>query len=124
MKFQKRNKSHHDFYQDDDELNAEINIIPLVDIMLVLLIVFMIAAPLSISTVKVNLPETYKSRTLQKQPKLILSIDRKGNYYLAKRKIKKGALIPKLRAIYELRRTKAFISQQTSLLSTKKLLLL
>ena len=84
--------------------------------MLVLLIVFMIAAPLSISTVKVNLPETYKSRTLQKQPKLILSIDRKGNYYLAKRKIKKGALIPKLRAIYELRRTKSlYISADKSI---------
>ena len=106
MKIQK-NKNSFNSNHDDDELNAEINIIPLVDVMLVLLIIFMIAAPLSLSTVKVNLPNTHKSKSIQKEPKVILSIDKKGNYYLAKRKIKKDTLIGKLKAIYELKRTKS-----------------
>ena len=116
MKLQKRQNFSSPYGSDDDELNAEINIIPLVDIMLVLLIIFMIAAPLSLSTVKVNLPKTHKSKSLQKEPKLILSIDKEGNYYLAKRKLKKGTLIKKLKGIVELRRNKSlYISADKSI---------
>jgi len=62
---------------------AEINVVPYIDVMLVLLIIFMITAPLLSQGVKVDLPEaaTKPLSTDQKEP-IIVSIDAQGNYYL------------------------------------------
>lgn len=65
------------------KLLAEIDVIPYVDVMLVLLVIFMITAPLLSQGVKVDLPKA-EAKALtkdQKQP-IILSIDEKGQYYL------------------------------------------
>ncbi len=66
-------------------LMAEINVVPLIDVMLVLLVIFMATAPLLTQGVKVELPkaasEPLPARS-QKQPPLILSIDRAGGLYL------------------------------------------
>lgn len=62
---------------------SEINVVPFIDVMLVLLVIFMITAPLLTQGVKVNLPKT-ASKAIddhQKQP-LIVTVDASGNFYL------------------------------------------
>lgn len=62
---------------------AEINVVPYIDVMLVLLIIFMITAPLLNQGINVDLPQTTAStlKTQTKEP-LIISIDNKSQYYL------------------------------------------
>ncbi len=62
---------------------AEINVVPYIDVMLVLLIIFMITAPLLSQGVKVDLPKA-KAATLSAQQKgpIIVSVDASGNYFL------------------------------------------
>jgi biopolymer transport protein TolR len=62
---------------------AEINVVPFIDVMLVLLVIFMITTPLLTQGVKVNLPQT-QSKALppeQKEP-MIVTVDSSGNFYL------------------------------------------
>lgn len=62
---------------------SEINVVPFIDVMLVLLVIFMITTPLMTQGVKVNLPKT-EAKALppdQKEP-LIVTVDATGNYYL------------------------------------------
>ena len=67
--FREAGNKHRKRHRHDSELKSEINITPLVDVMLVLLIVFMIAAPLLSVGVPVNLPKTEaKSLLSQKDP--------------------------------------------------------
>ena len=62
---------------------AEINVVPYIDVMLVLLIIFMITAPLLSQGVSVDLPEASTKALATDQPEpIIVSIDAKGNYYL------------------------------------------
>jgi biopolymer transport protein TolR len=62
---------------------AEINVVPYIDVMLVLLIIFMITAPLLSQGVRVDLPEASTKPLSTDQPEpIIVSIDAKGNYYL------------------------------------------
>jgi len=67
-------------------LMAEINVVPLIDVMLVLLVIFMATAPLLTQGVKVELPqasaEPLPVRTQKDQPPLILTIDAQGARYL------------------------------------------
>jgi biopolymer transport protein TolR len=68
------------------KLMGEINVVPYIDVMLVLLIIFMITAPLMTQGVKVELPKTSADPlpvdTHEKQP-MILSVDRAGRFYLS-----------------------------------------
>lgn len=63
---------------------AEINVVPYIDVMLVLLIIFMVTAPLITQGVKVDLPKA-DAEPLSKdtKPPLVASVDKDGNYYLA-----------------------------------------
>ncbi|MFA6409629.1 MAG: protein TolR [Gammaproteobacteria bacterium] len=62
---------------------AEINVVPYIDVMLVLLVIFMITAPLLTQGVQVNLPKVATAALPQKQAEpIVLSIDSRGNYYL------------------------------------------
>ncbi len=64
-------------------LLAEINVVPYIDVMLVLLVIFMVTAPLLQQGVEVDLPKADAKSLPTDQPKpLILSVDRQGNYYL------------------------------------------
>ncbi len=65
-------------------LVAEINVTPLVDVMLVLLIIFMVTAPMMTQGVDVNLPKTTGKPLLQKEIQLNISIDRQGKISLDK----------------------------------------
>jgi biopolymer transport protein TolR len=79
---------------------AEINITPMVDVMLVLLIIFMVAAPLMTVGVPVELPKTAASAlpAVEEEP-LTVSITAEGATSLMKTEITQDELIPKLRAI-------------------------
>ena len=96
------------FGTDNDERDdlAEINIIPLVDIMLVLLITFMIAAPLSIRGINVNLPTSKAKGQHVDGEKVILSIDKNGKYFLEKVHITAQELPNKIQAIYATKKDK------------------
>ena len=61
---------------------SEINVTPFVDVMLVLLIIFMVTAPLLVTGVPVNLPETRAKGLDQDQKPTIVSIDRDGGLYI------------------------------------------
>jgi biopolymer transport protein TolR len=62
---------------------SEINVVPYIDVMLVLLIIFMVTAPLLSQGVKVDLPNAQAQPIATKLPEpIIVSIDAKGNYYL------------------------------------------
>ncbi|MBI4511101.1 MAG: biopolymer transporter ExbD [Deltaproteobacteria bacterium] len=64
------------------DLNAEINVTPLVDVMLVLLIIFMVTAPMMQTGVDLELPQAEASILPDEEGKLILSIDKKGALFL------------------------------------------
>lgn len=69
---------------DSDEVLSEINITPLVDVMLVLLVVFIITAPMMTNHIKVNLPKTAPtSAAIQKKPTTV-TIDSEGKVYIDK----------------------------------------
>ena len=64
------------------KLHAEINVVPYIDVMLVLIIIFMVLSPLLIQGIDVNLPKTDTTKmTIQNEP-LVVSIDQNGNYFL------------------------------------------
>ncbi len=63
---------------------CEINVVPYIDVMLVLLVIFMITAPLITAGVKVDLPQVNaEPLSSDSEPPLIASIDQSGNYYLS-----------------------------------------
>ena len=63
-------------------LKAEINVVPYIDVMLVLLIIFMILSPLLIQGIEVNLPKTDTTKmSIQSEP-LVISINAKGEYFI------------------------------------------
>lgn len=73
---------------------AEINVTPLVDVMLVLLVIFMVTAPLMFNGINLSLPKTKKVSTLNlNNEKVILSIDVTGELYLGKEKILQGEVL-------------------------------
>ena len=85
-------------------LMSEINVTPFVDVMLVLLIIFMVAAPLLTVGVEIELPKT-SARALptEKEQPLTLSLTKDKELYLQDTKIEFSDLIPKLKQIAEQR---------------------
>src|SRR5688500_7480802 len=71
-----------------DGLNSEINVTPLVDVMLVLLIIFMVTAPMLQTGVDLELPQAEASAVPDEEGKLILSIDKKGDLDLGTMQLK------------------------------------
>ncbi|HSC69150.1 MAG TPA: biopolymer transporter ExbD [Cellvibrio sp.] len=70
---------------DSDEILSEINITPMVDVMLVLLVVFIITAPLMTNAIKVNLPDTDVTVQIEEPKKpVVVSVDQEGRIYLDK----------------------------------------
>ena len=78
---------------------SEINVTPLVDVMLVLLIVFMVTAPLLTVGVPVDLPKTVANRIVGQDEPLVITVDKKGRLYLQDTKIERDKLLPRLAAI-------------------------
>ena len=78
---------------------SEINVTPFVDVMLVLLIVFMVTAPLLTVGVPVDLPKTRAPALGQDKEPLSVTIAKDGKIYLQKEVVSEDALVPKLEAI-------------------------
>ncbi|HEU0081403.1 MAG TPA: protein TolR [Bradyrhizobium sp.] len=82
---------------------AEINVTPMVDVMLVLLIIFMVSAPLLPVGVPLDLPQTQAKSLDQDKNPLTLSVNLKGQVFLNDSEIAVDELVPKLKAITEAR---------------------
>ena len=79
---------------------AEINVTPLVDVMLVLLIIFMITAPMLSMGIDVNLPRVKAKSVDVAEEKLVLTVNETREIFLNKTKMPLGELKPKLEAIF------------------------
>jgi biopolymer transport protein TolR len=94
------------FGQNSDRMMSEINVTPLVDVMLVLLIIFMVTAPMMVQGVDVNLPEaTSKPLETEKEP-LIVTVDKEKNVHINDLQVRVDFLQEKLRKILESRNNK------------------
>ncbi len=85
---------------------SEINVTPFVDVMLVLLIIFMVTAPMMQQGIDVDLPETSTQPLRVRDEPLILTVRKNGKYYLGRKEIPADALRQKLEAIFEGRDSK------------------
>lgn len=81
--------------QDDDVL-SEINITPLVDVMLVLLVAFIVTAPLLNKAIPVNLPKTEATASADPKKPLAVSIDEAGNVWFDKQRVPLAQVEPQL----------------------------
>jgi len=82
-------------------VNADINVTPMADVMLVLLIIFMIMAPLIAAGFQATIPEGVNLISSEEQPDdVVLGIDRDGNYYINTRPIPKAMVQDSLRRVY------------------------
>ncbi len=81
-----------------DDLNSEINVTPLVDVMLVLLIIFMVTAPLLNTGVELDLPQVPAQKLEEQKEQLVLSITKERKLLLGKTQITWSELQTKLKA--------------------------
>jgi biopolymer transport protein TolR len=88
---------------------SEINVTPLVDVMLVLLIIFMVTAPMMMQGVEVNLPQTKAQSIKTKEDPLILTVNKKGEIFLEEHAMKLEELGAKIGTIFKYRREKEVI---------------
>jgi biopolymer transport protein TolR len=82
---------------------SEINVTPFVDVMLVLLIVFMVSAPLLTVGVPIELPQSQAKALSQDNEPLTVSVDVTGKVFLQDKEITLDDLVPKLKAILDAR---------------------
>ena len=82
---------------------AEINVTPMVDVMLVLLIIFMVAAPMLTVGVPLDLPQTGAKSLEQDKTPLQLSVDLTGKIFINDAEVQIADLVPKLKAITDAR---------------------
>jgi biopolymer transport protein TolR len=82
---------------------AEINVTPMVDVMLVLLIIFMVSAPLLTVGVPLDLPQSQAKSLEQDKEPLAVSVNAKGQVFLQNSEIKIDELVAKLKAVTEAR---------------------
>ena len=78
---------------------AEINITPMVDVMLVLLIIFMVAAPLMVAGVPVELPKTSAARVAQSKKPMVVTLTSDGRLQIRNEFVDRDRLVPRLQEI-------------------------
>lgn len=91
---------------NNKRLMSDINVTPLVDVMLVLLIIFMVAAPMMMQGVEVNLPKTTTKNIKTQDEPLMLTVNKNKEIFLENHQIKLDDLESKVRKIFENRRDK------------------
>lgn len=79
--------------------NANINITNLMDVMMVLLVVFMVAAPLMTSGISLNLPKVGGKAFEGKETSINISVDKEGYYYIGKTEVPADKIVAKVKAI-------------------------
>jgi biopolymer transport protein TolR len=85
---------------------SEINVTPLVDVMLVLLIIFMVTAPMMMQGVEVDLPKTEAKNIKTQEDPLILTVSKKGKIFMEDQEMNLDNLETKVKTIFKYRRTK------------------
>jgi biopolymer transport protein ExbD len=85
---------------------SDINVTPLVDVMLVLLIIFMVTAPLMLNGIKLDLPKTKEVNPINlNATQVILSYSKDEDYYLGKDKIIVSEIIPEIQKLFKENKT-------------------
>lgn len=79
----------------------DINVAPFVDVMLVLVVIFMVAAPLLTVGVPVDLPEASVKPINQEREPLVITIDKEGRIFLQEAEVEQAVLVPRLIAVSE-----------------------
>lgn len=87
------------FSRRPNRRNATINITNLMDVMMVLLVVFMVAAPLMTSGIALNLPKVGGKSFEGKETSINISVDKEGRYYIGKTEVEPDKVIAKVKAI-------------------------
>lgn len=94
------------FDRNNDALMSDINVTPFVDVMLVLLIIFMVTAPMMSQGVSVSLPETESKSLASELEHLVITIDKKNNVYINDYQVDLDFLQNKLNKILEGRKNR------------------
>ena len=94
---------------NEKKFMSDINVTPLVDVMLVLLIIFMVTAPMMMQGVEVNLPQTTAKSIKTREDPLILTINKKREIFLEDRQIGLKELENKMKSIFKYRRNKELL---------------
>jgi biopolymer transport protein TolR len=84
----------------DRNIMSQINVTPFVDVMLVLLVIFMITAPMMQQGLQVNLPKTEAKAMSVKDEPIIVTVDKSGRTFLDKGEVAAGQLKAKLNALF------------------------
>jgi biopolymer transport protein TolR len=87
--------------EEENRVMSEINVTPFVDVMLVLLVIFMVTAPLMQYGVQVDLPESSREPLEIPKEQVVLSIDKDRTIYVDRYKTSLSELGPKLEAVYK-----------------------
>src|SRR6266702_6507194 len=82
--------------EDSYQPLAEINVTPMVDVMLVLLVIFMVTAPLLTVGVPLDLPKTSAAELVQPKEPVVLSLDREGDTFIGNERVEPGDLKDRL----------------------------
>ena len=82
---------------DGDEVMSEINVTPLVDVMLVLLVAFIVTAPLLNNAIQVNLPKTAATHPPEQTKPVTISVNAQGKVYIDKQEVALASLEPALK---------------------------
>jgi biopolymer transport protein TolR len=90
----------------DRQMMSQINVTPFVDVMLVLLIIFMVTAPMMQQGMQVNLPKTDAKAMEVKDEPVVVTIDKTGRSFIDKTEIPQGQLKAKLAAMFSSRAKK------------------
>jgi biopolymer transport protein TolR len=93
-------------HNDDRRAMAEINVTPLVDVMLVLLVIFMVTAPMMQQGVQVNLPKANTKAMTPHEEAVVVSVDKSGKVYINKDEIPASDLRNRLTAMFASREKK------------------
>ena len=88
----------------DRRLMSEINVTPLVDVMLVLLIIFMVAAPMMMQGMDVQLPQTKAKPIRSQEERLVVTLNKKQEIIINEYRVSRGELQEKLKILYQNRK--------------------
>ena len=78
---------------------AEINVTPMVDVMLVLLIIFMVTMPLMVTGMKVNLPDSTSAKPLDQKEPITITVSKEGQLHIGQDEVTRFDLIPALKTL-------------------------
>jgi len=85
----------------DRKLMSEINVTPLVDVMLVLLIIFMVTAPMMMQGMDVQLPQTQAKAIPSQEERLVITLNKKQEIFINEYRVSRGELQEKLKILYQ-----------------------